>query len=198
MYDEKQSQHFMKRFPKPGVSKLFARRATCSEMNIFGGRVSQKNVLTFFRIPRHAPQERKRRSWVATKDIIHNLQLHIYNVYGRNTTLSFSLLWSMPQAGFEESEYIFLRHPACHGPDSLHKFKSSRGPDKILSQAELWTCLPYTSLNITRLYCFHLPYKMLKVYLLWISRVIFNFSNLTVPMRHINLLCNWEDWLTKW
>ena len=35
-----------------------------------------------------------------------------------------------------------------HGPDSLHKFKSSRRPDKILSQAGfgprvgLWTCLP--------------------------------------------------------
>ena len=29
-----------------GVPKLFARRATCGEMNICGGRVSQKNVLT--------------------------------------------------------------------------------------------------------------------------------------------------------
>ena len=55
------------------MSKLFARRATCGEMNICRGRVSQKNVLTLFfeSAPRHAPQERKRRSWVATKDIIH-------------------------------------------------------------------------------------------------------------------------------
>ena len=44
-------------------------------------------------------------------------------------------------------EYIFLRRPACRGPDSLHKFKSSHGPDKILSRsgfgprAGLWACL---------------------------------------------------------
>ena len=51
---------------------------------------------------------------------------------------------------------LFLSCGACRGPDSLHKFISSRGPDKILSpprfgpRARLWTCLPYrdTSLMI--------------------------------------------------
>ena len=47
--------------------------------------------------PQQAPQERKRRSWVAT--LYTHIQLHIYicNVYGRNTT-PFSLLWSVPRA----------------------------------------------------------------------------------------------------
>ena len=50
------------------------------------------------------------------KTLYTHIQLHIHNVYGRNTTPSFSLLWSVPQAGFEnKSEYIFLRHQEAAG-----------------------------------------------------------------------------------
>ena len=112
-------------------------------------------TLTWDSGPQHAPQERKRRGWVATKDITHRYTTtYIYNVYGRNTAPSFSLLWSVPWAGVScKSEYIFLRHPAPCWPDSLPKFKSSCGPDKILSRAGfgpragLWTCLHWTILS---------------------------------------------------
>ena len=81
--------------------------------------MSQKNVLTLFFFEsglRHAPQERKRRSCVATIGIIHICScIRVYNVFGRNSTPFFSLLWSVPRAGFEKkkSEYIFLRHPGA-------------------------------------------------------------------------------------
>ena len=42
----------------------------------------------------------------------------MYNVFGRNSTPSFSLLWSVLRAGVScKSEYIFLRHPA---PADVH------------------------------------------------------------------------------
>ena len=112
---------------KPGVSKLFARRATCGEMNICGGRVSQKNVLTLIwdSSPRHAPQESKRRSCVATKDIIHTYTTtYIYNVYGRNTTPSFSLLWSVPRARQNFVAGRTLDTPDVNEPWPVTKFKT--------------------------------------------------------------------------
>ena len=89
--------------------------------------VSQKNLLTlFFSNPargtlhkREKEGERKRRSCVATIDIIYVCScICVYNVFGRNSTPSFSLLWSVLRAGFDKkSEYIFLRHLA---PADVH------------------------------------------------------------------------------
>ena len=101
--------------------------------------------LFFFKSgPRHAPQERKRRSCVVTIDIIYICScIRVYNVFGRNSTPSFSL---GPDSKKRASTFFW--DTRGRGPDSFHKFKSSRGPDKILSQARfgpragLWTCLP--------------------------------------------------------
>ena len=129
------------------MSKLFARRSKCGEMNICGeAGCLKKCAHSFFRIRPAARSTREKKKELSCDQRhythIYNY-IYIYNVYGRNTTPSFSLLWSVPRAGFEKkNEYIFLRHPApagricfinlnqaasrtkfCHGPDL------ARGPD---------------------------------------------------------------------
>ena len=100
-------------FVRPAAWFIFMKR-----IRPVASRCLKKNVLTLFfeSGPRHAPQERKRRSCVATIDIIYIcscIHVRVYNAFGCNSTPSFSLLWSVPRAGFEKkSEYIFLRHPA--------------------------------------------------------------------------------------
>ena len=82
------------------------------------GPLSKKCTHSFFRIQPVARSTREKK-----KELCCDHRHYIYicscicvcNVFGRNST-PFSLLWSVPRAGFEkESEYIFLRRPGAAG-----------------------------------------------------------------------------------
>ena len=91
-----------------------------SESGLRGARCLKTNVLTLTWAsgPWHAPQERKRRSCVGTIDIIYICScICVYNLFGRNSNPSFSLLWSVQRAGVScKSEYFFFETP---GPPQM-------------------------------------------------------------------------------
>ena len=81
---------------------------------------------------------------------------YIYNVYGRNTTPSFSLLWSVPRARFEKkSEYIFLRHREAAGwirfinlNQAAGRTKFCGGPDLARGPDFGHACFMYSPLQL--------------------------------------------------
>ena len=78
-----------------------------------------------------------------------HIQLHIYIMSMVATQhLIFLSLVERAAGRIWKKEWVhFFEKMRGHRPDSFHKFKSSRGPDKILSRARfgpragLWTCL---------------------------------------------------------
>ena len=91
-----------------------------------------KKMYSLFSNPAHGTLHKREKEGVELrpKTLYTHIQLHLYIMSMVATQLFLFLSCGACRGPYsKKSEYNFLRHPACRGPDLLHKLKSSRGPD---------------------------------------------------------------------